>query len=164
MLQVIKEQPEERLMAALLAAAPDFRPVWQAFLASWDGQPPGYYNAMAELAHYLVDRYAAGQTEDFGVIFQEVERFLPQLENLLGVGLLEDIQNIASHRSFGAAVFVPWLGPASLQLWQAVDEDMQAVAIWVAENPAPSTFNVEEALTKVENPELRKMLESMSRR
>jgi hypothetical protein len=57
---------------------------------------------MRELARYVVDNYSKGTTEEFADLFITVESFLdnpdPELENLIAVGLFEDIQNIASHR------------------------------------------------------------------
>src|SRR5207244_2351427 len=50
------------------------------------------------------------------------------------VGLLEDIQNIASHRSFGPDIFRLWLGPQSLIAWDEVNRGMQKVAEWAAQN------------------------------
>jgi hypothetical protein len=37
------------------------------------------------------------------------------------IGVLEDIQTIASNRPFGAAAFEGWLGPLSRQAWEEID-------------------------------------------
>jgi len=50
-----------------------------------------------------------------------------EVQNLIWVGLLEDIQNIASHRSFTPDVFRAWLGPQSLIAWDEVNRGMQKV-------------------------------------
>jgi hypothetical protein len=131
---------------------------------------------MGELANHIVDAYEHGSTAQFGRLFSAVESVLQnadsELQSLIGVGLFEDIQNIASHRSFGPAVFRPWLGPSSLMTWDEVDEGMQKVAAWTLRQRARwwqfwrkhRGFNPETALPQVENPELRKIVEQMYRK
>jgi hypothetical protein len=76
---------------------------------------------MGELAHYVVEDYGRGFTKEFPDLFSTVEASLqnphPEFENLITVGLFEDIQNIASHREFGADVFRQWLGTRSAVIW-----------------------------------------------
>jgi len=93
---------------------------------------------MSELAHYVVESFAKGVTVEFPNLFSTVEALLqksdPEIENLITVGLFEDIQNIASHRDFGAAPFRQFLGPRSLVLWDEVDAGMKRVAASEARN------------------------------
>ena len=74
----------------------------------------------------------------FPNLFRTVEDLLqnpdPELENLITVGLFEDMQNIASHRDFGAALFRALLGPRSLVVWDEIDAYMEKVAAWTAKN------------------------------
>jgi hypothetical protein len=89
---------------------------------------------MSELAHYVVESYAHGITAEFPNLFATIERLLQipdsDVEALITIGLLEDIQSIASHRDFGFSVFRPWLGPQSLRAWDEVDAGMKRVAAW----------------------------------
>lgn len=130
---VNREQIEQ-----IVAAAPNFRNRWNGFLKDWEGEVPPWYVGMSELAHYLVENYAQGLTVEFSNLFGTVEASLqiadPELQNLIAVGLFEDIQNIASHREFGAAPFRRWLGARSLVAWDEVDAGMQRVAAWSARN------------------------------
>ena len=95
-----------------------------------------------------------------------------EAQNLIHVGLFETIQNIASHRSFGSTVFRSWLGPRSLIVWNNADLGMKKVAAWASSQKPrwwqfwhrPKTFDHEAALAKVENPELRKIIEQMYRK
>ena len=130
---------------------------------------------MSELAHYVVDSYAQGVTVEFPQLFRTIEELLqnpdPELENLITVGLFEDIQNIASHRDFGAAPFRALLGLRSLAAWDEIDADMKKVAAWTAKNEPRwwqfwrrRTFNAEKALTQVESPVLKKIIESNYRK
>jgi hypothetical protein len=157
-------QPKKDVIDVLRDVAPDFQPRWQAFLEWWEGEEHGNYNAMAEFAHFLVDSYAIGNLDCFQAVFGEVERLLlegdSETQSLLSVGLIEDIQNIASHHSFGASIFEPWLGKESLRVWREIDEGMRQVAVWASENPTPSSLRAKEAIEKVQDPELRKIVES----
>ena len=73
-------------------------------------------------------------TVEFGNSFSTVEALLqnsdPEIENLIAVGLFEDIQNIASHRDFGAVPFRQLLGLRSLVVWDEVDACIKRVAAW----------------------------------
>jgi hypothetical protein len=161
----------------IVAAAPSFRNRWEGFLREWEGdEVPPWFVGISDLAHYVVESYTQGATVEFPNLFGTVEAILknpdPEVENLIAVGLFEDIQNIASHRDFGATPFRRWLGPRSLIVWDEVDAGMKRVAAWEAQNKPRwwqfwrrrPTFNVEQALSQVENPELKKIIEANYRR
>lgn len=161
----------------LVAAAPNFRSSWEGFLKKWEGdKSPPWFVGISELAHYVVESYAQGDTVEFPNLFDTVELLLqnpaPDLENLIAVGLFEDLQNIASHRDFGAAPFRRWLGPRSLVVWEEVDANMKRVAAWEAENKPRwwqfwrrrRGFDVERALKQVENAQLKKIIEANYRK
>ena len=126
---------------------------------------------MGELAHYIVESYGRGTTEELPNLFATVESLLrksePELENLIAVGLFEDIQNIASHRDFGANPFRQWLGPRSVIVWNEVDAFTLRVAAWTAQQKPRwwqfwrrrTGFDSAKALRQVESPELRKIIE-----
>jgi hypothetical protein len=161
----------------LVAAAPNFRNRWEGFLKESEGEEvPPWFVGMSELAHYVVESFAKGVTAEFPNLFSMVEALLqksdPEIENLIAVGLFEDIQNIASHRDFGAAPFRQLLGPRSLVLWDEVDAGMKRVAAWEARNKprwwqfwrSRRVFDAKRALEHVENPELKKIIEANSRK
>ena len=161
----------------IVATVPGFRKSFQTFLQEWEpeGSLP-WYIAMSELAHYVVESYGRGITEEFADLFATVESLLnksePELENLIAVGLFEDIQNLASHREFGALPFRRWLGPRSLIVWSEVDAFTQRVAVWTAQQRPRwwqfwlrrSGFDSTKALAQVESPELRKIIEAQYRK
>lgn len=161
----------------IIAAVPNFRARWDSFLKEWepDGEPP-WYVGMSELAHYVVDCHSQNLTSELPSLFSTIEDILREpeadVENLIAVGLFEDIQNIASHREFGAAPFRERLGARSLQIWDEVDEGLKRVAAW-QQTQKPKwwqfwrkrkTFDAEKALLQVASPELRKILEAEYRR
>ena len=121
----------------IVATIPDFQPRYQKFLADWQGEETPWYLAMGELAHYVVECYEQDDTTQYQKLFSAVERVLQngdsEVQNLVWVGLLEDIQNIASHRSLGPDVFRVWLGPQSLIAWDEVNRGMQKVAEWASQ-------------------------------
>jgi hypothetical protein len=161
----------------LVAAAPNFRNRWDGFLREWEGERvPPWFVGMSELAHYVVESYAQGVTVEFPNLFRTVEALLqnadPELENLIAVGLLEHMQNIASHRDFGATPFRRWLGPKSLVLWEEVDAGMKRVSEWETRNRPRwwqfwrrrRVFDAKKALAEVESPELKKIIEANYRK
>jgi len=159
----------------IIATVPDFQPRYQTFLADWQGEDTPWYLAMGELAHYIVDAYEQANTSLYEELFSAVEHVLQsgdaEIQNLIWVGLLEDIQNIASHRSFGPDVFRVWLGPQSLIAWDEVDRGMRKAAEWVSQqrgdnHPSEGVdkIDLEATLSQVESPELRRIIEQMYRK
>jgi len=157
----------------LVAAAPNFRNRWEGFLKECgEEEVPPRFVGMSELAHYLVESYTKAVTVEFPNLFDTVEALLqnpnPEIENLIAVGLFEDIQNIASHSDFGAAPFRQLLGARSLLSWDEVDARMKRAAAWAARNKPRwwqfwrhrRGFDAERALEQVENPELKKIIEA----
>jgi hypothetical protein len=161
----------------IIASVPGFRTHWEGFLKEWETETSlPYYVGMGELAHYVVEDYLRGFTKEFPDLFSTVEALLqnphPEFENLITVGFFENIRNIASHRRFGAEVFRQWLGTRSAVIWDEIDAYMRRVAVWT-EKQKPrwwqfwrrhKTFDSEKALSQVENPELKKIIESMYRK
>ena len=161
----------------IVATVPGFRTNWERFLKQSAGEPsPPRYIGMSELAHYAVESYGRGTTAEFPSLFETVERLLhdpgPDLEGLIAVGLFEDIQNIASHRDFGFAVFRPWLGERSELVWDEIDAGMRKISLlqqgneprWWQVWRRHEAFDPEEALSQVESPDLKRMTESLYRK
>ena len=115
---------EIEVMPLLLAACPGFEPTWNEHLAWWKGAERGSYIDAAEFARYLVESYNRGETSEFAAAFATIENILNEgdetARGLAAVGVLEDIQTIASH-TCGADVFVPWLGATSLDVWAQIE-------------------------------------------
>ena len=161
----------------IVGAVPNFRSRWDSFLNEWEpeGEPP-WYVGMSELAHYVVDSYSQGTISEFPILFSTIEDVLqdpdPDIEPLIAIGLFEAMQNIASHRQFGAAPFRQQLGTRSLSLWDEVDASTKRVAAWEEKQIAKwwqfwrkrRVIDVEKALSQVESPELRKIIEAEYRK
>jgi hypothetical protein len=124
------------------------------------------------IAHHLVDSLERGDLSEFPAAFAVLERCLlegdEKAKELATVGIIEDIQNIASHRPFGPSVFYEWLGPESQAAWNELCEFWRKVAEAKAaglpeprsdQPPAPPPDP-----SQIEDPVLRRMVESLYRR
>ena len=111
---------EAEVMPQLIAEFPTFRPRWEEHLALWKGEPAGNYNDIAEFVHFVVkDLYPNGKTEALQRAFDLMEHWLvngnQNLRDLIGIGFLESLQNMASWQAFGKEAFIPFLGPLSVR-------------------------------------------------
>jgi len=113
------------VVPAFLAVCPSIGPAWQEHLDFWGDEPDrGNFNDAAVIAHHLVDGFERGETSELPAAFALLERCLTegdgQVRNLVMVGVIEDVQNVSSHRPFGSDVFLGWLGPESRAAWDEV--------------------------------------------
>ena len=118
----------------LIRACPSFEPAWRTFLAEeYPDAAQGRgerlpYVDVAGLSDQVVDCLANGRVTELPAYFAALEGLYqeagPSLENFLTIGVLESIQNIALGRKLELASFVPWLGPRTLQEWDAL------IAFW----------------------------------
>ncbi len=110
----------------LLEACPGIEPDWEEHLAWWGDEERGHYNDISVIAHYLVDCVKRVQTDFFPRVFQLVEQYITggdeETRNLMVVGLLEGLQNVASWESFGYGVFEQWLEPQSRVAWRQLEK------------------------------------------
>jgi hypothetical protein len=109
----------------LLSLCPGIEDRWRDHLGDWEGEERGDYIDISIIVHWLVDSYAIGNTDYFPALFQKAELLLesghPSQQEVVVIGLFEDLQNVASHRDFGWKVFEKWLGPRSLAAWKEVE-------------------------------------------
>jgi len=117
---------EADVMPRLVAEFPAFRPRWDKHLEYWEGIPAGYYNDITQFVYFVVrDLYPSGKIE-------EVQRALDVMEDLLNngskavrelvvIGFLEDLQNLASGQAFGKEAFIPFLGSKSREAWDELE-------------------------------------------
>jgi hypothetical protein len=117
---------KSEMMPTILEKCPAFAPAWKKHREFWGDEEAGVYNDMAEFAQFVVDAYERGDIEPVVAAFAVVEHFLAngdqQVRDAAGIGFLEDVRNIASHRPFGFSAFVQWLGPISMQAWSEIEE------------------------------------------
>ena len=136
---------------------------------------------MDRFARLVIDIYEAGDRERLRPAFDIVERGFEsggtEIRDALVVGFLEALQNIASHRAYGAEVFVPFLGTHSRQAWNELNvawAGKESLADVVAAERGVSLprrwwqfwrrrDSPKQMLAKVQNSELRAIIESMTR-
>jgi hypothetical protein len=114
------------VMPRLIAEFPGFHVRWEKHLESWHGERAGNYNDIAQPVHFVVeDLYPTGKTADLQHAFELVEQWLvngnQNLRDLIAIGFLEGLQNVASWQEFGREVFIPFLGPQSHQAWNEIE-------------------------------------------
>jgi hypothetical protein len=138
---------------------------------------------MAELGSHVVDLFEEGRSNEVRPAFDLAEHFIATgteaERNATMVGFLESVQNVASHRQCGATVFEEFLGPWSRKAWAELSQIWQGKTS-LAEVIASETgatlrspwwqfwrrrkrMSAREMLEKVENPELRKLIEQITR-
>jgi hypothetical protein len=87
---------------------------------------------LSALARHLVDLAERGDADEFPAVFAVVDRLLVDGDDdtvaYVRTHLIEDIQNITSHRDVGVSPegFRSVLGPIGLDAWDELDEAWQA--------------------------------------
>lgn len=113
------------IVPRLLEACPSARSAWDEHLASWGGEEPGIYNDTAIFAHHMNSALKAGDTHEFEAFFRALEDFLTvgdaDTKKVTVVGVIETLQNVASHEPPRYQAFERWLGPLARQAWSDVE-------------------------------------------
>ena len=132
----------EQVPSLLLAAIPSLADAWAAAAVEHaePGSPTGRLDYLdAELVvEHLADRLATGDTNEFEPAFDLIERLLthgdPYVRELAVVGYLETMQMSAvTSRGVDPEDFRPWLRPASVACWEALN------GLWERGEPFPAT-------------------------
>jgi hypothetical protein len=121
---------KNQVIQMLLKTIPGFETAWQEHLKYWGAEERGEYNDIAEIARYIVESYANDNVSEFPTFFETVEAIVNEGDNsakeLAIIGVLEDIQTISSHESFGPKVFLEWLGESSTDAWNEIGKLWEA--------------------------------------
>lgn len=119
-----------QVVPLLLEACPTAQASWDDHLAWWKGEEAGSFNDVSVFAQHIVDSYARGLTAECAPLFSTIERIIKdgdeEARALATTGVLEDIQTISTHHSFGPEAFRQWLGPRSQEAWD------QIATLWAA--------------------------------
>lgn len=79
-------------------------------LAHWDEEGTGIYINLAAFVHYLREVYEEGRISVLESAFDALECFLvdgdSDMHDFAGLGIIETLQNVASHQPYGRRVFV----------------------------------------------------------
>ena len=129
---------KHQMFEPMLSACPSFEPTWREFAQDAERSPnedPLYYVLLGDLARHLLALQAAGSTDELPAVFEVVERWHTEgddyVKEAATIGLLEGIQNNASHRDFDTGVFETWLKPETKKWWLKLnrywDGDIEAL-------------------------------------
>jgi hypothetical protein len=138
---------------------------------------------MVELASHVVDLFENGRAEDIRPTFEWAEHLIStgseDERHAAIVGFLETVQNVASHRKCGSAAFKQFLGPTSqcawaelMDAWRGKTSLAEVIASETGATLQPRWWQFwkrrdrrspNQLLNEVQNPELRKIIEQMTR-
>jgi len=110
----------------LLDACPGLRPEWERHVVSYDSEAAGLYIDLSQFVYYLLAAFEQGQTSTLESAFELLERFLvdgdSSVQEYAALGLIETLQNAASHQPYTESVFVPFLKSESFREWKAIEQ------------------------------------------
>lgn len=123
---------------------PRFERRWLEHLAFWDGEEAGPYNEIAPFAHFLDEElFLYNQQDEVREALLLVEQLFnvgdQATRNLIGIGLIEDLQNITSHRLDGHSTIIPYLPEALRKVWDEV------AMMWMGQNSLADVVRSERA-------------------
>lgn len=120
---VLVPDPRLDVIGELLEASPSFAPVFGEYLERSGDQRLDYV-AVGEFASHVVGLYEHGDLHEFPAVFARIESLYERArdsdQNLLTVGLIEGIQNIALNHGLAPDAFRLYLGPRTQVEWDNV--------------------------------------------
>jgi len=170
-------------MSGILTKITDAYPSFAKELSSMSSDGASDSRLMAEFASQVVDLYEAGRVEETRAAFPLAEGLVAagtgEEKHAAIVGFLETVQNVASHRKSGSAPFERLLGPMSKRAWVELNDvwrDKTSLAEVVASETGATLRprwwqfwkrrdkrTPRELLNDVQNPELRRIIEQITR-
>lgn len=106
---------------------PRFAVAWAKYLADWGGESCGPYLDIAEFAHFVdKELFTGGEHEEIRRAFLVLDRLFIEgdepTRDLIGIGFVEDLQNILSWRTNGHSTVIPILPPTLLKVWGQIEK------------------------------------------
>jgi hypothetical protein len=146
------EHAGKTLMPKLIAAFPECSEAWAAHSMEWEGEPPVPYLDISVFARFVEEKLLiTGETA-------EAKRALALLDtlfiegneptrDLIGIGFVEDLANITSHRNGGNAQVVALLPPVLTKVWRQIESQwsgrtslMEVLEAEASDQPAAKTW------------------------
>lgn len=124
----LPELSQADAVGLMVTACKEFQPAWEKHQGWWGGERAGHYNDLGALATWLVAEVGAGRTECLRAVARVFEDLLAtrdrELRDLLVVGFLEDVQNVAVNGGLSPDIFGLALGPRAQMAWD------ELVVLW----------------------------------
>ncbi len=142
------ENAGRALMIRLRRGFPRFAETWATYLADWGGESVGPYIDIGEFAHFVDKQLLCdGQIEEIRrALLLLDELFLEGNEptrDLIGMGFIEDLQNILSGRTNGYRTVIPLLPPTLLKVWNQIEKQ------WAGHSSLMDVIEAEVAQSKI---------------
>ncbi len=111
----------------IINSDPELKERWDDYLImeyQGDSSARLIYTDIGVIIRFIVEKYKTGQTENFPLIFTNIENILKscdkQTKDLITVGLFEGIQNVGGTEIDYYYGFNKWLYTLSGEQWRAV--------------------------------------------
>ncbi len=119
---------KQQLMSRPLREFPQFQSRRHEHSKQWQ-QDAGPCLDMSAFAHFVTDQlYEQGNYQRVHAAFDQMEEFLrdgsQEVRELVALGFLETLHDVASAKPYGSEAFVRFLGPRTRHVWAGLD------AIW----------------------------------
>jgi len=119
------EPSTSNTITTLRDAFPDFSERWKKHVSIWGGNPAGSYNDMAQFVLFVVeDLYENGNLNEVRRVFKLLDALFvegdQEVQDLIGLGFFEGLQNIASWRPYGNGAFEQFMTPATMRIWREI--------------------------------------------
>jgi hypothetical protein len=158
----------DEAFALLVDSCPSFRAAggYEHYVSAFeDPDEPDVYVRTGALAHHVIEVVDRRDVEEAGWLFAAVERVLTEGDEsaveLIELGLLEPLRNIASHDDVAvrATELATLLGPEARQLWGDNEELWESAARWRHHGPGVGSDDY----AGVTSPDLRRYLQAHRR-
>jgi len=152
---------QEQVMPLLVAACPSFEGRLARYVAdNYDkGDERLLYCELGEFSRHLIDLASSGNVGELPAVFAVIERLhlegTPYVREAATIGLLEGIQNNASHCDFDLTKLTRCLHPESNYWWRQVADFWGGKLRFVGEGPRdderlPGEANAEQQIQKAD--------------
>jgi hypothetical protein len=116
-------------MPLLLTACPSFSERWEEHRAFYEDEQLLYID-LGEFAHHLVELQKANRIQEFGGVFDVIERMHLEgdeyVKEAATIGMLESIQNVAGNSGSDPEEFAKYLKAESAKRWRQLNRFWEA--------------------------------------
>jgi hypothetical protein len=123
----------DQVFERLVEACPSYRARWEALRAEPDFDAEVVYPNLGDFAHHVVELLERGETAELPALARELEALHVEgddaVKEAATIGILEGIQNVASHGTVSLQPLEKELGSETKKWWDSLD------AFWAGKVP-----------------------------